>query len=110
MVLQETQRRLSSPQDPVLVFQSWDWRLDEDQFYWDHLHGHSDIIGEGLEKAQALEALKARWRLTPDLVVLMTADQYESLVEPDPEIAGNILFRFFRSRRMIYLVSFKDPT
>ncbi len=107
MVLQETQRWLSSPKDPVLVFQGWEWRLDEDQFYWDHLYGNSGIIGKGLGNTEALQALKIRLRQTPDLVVLMTAKQYDNLIRPDPEIDGHVVFQFFRSRRMINLVSLK---
>ena len=108
MVLIEAQKSMKTPEDPVLAFQSFGWRGDEDEFYWDYLHGGSRVIGEGLEGSWALEELKEEVRLAKELAVLMTEEQLKRVVTLDPSLQPEILFQFHRSKKRIVLVALKE--
>lgn len=104
LAFHENKRWLTHQTDPITVFQSWDWRQDEDEFYWDHLHGHSRIVGKGLEDSLALEELKREVRTSAGLV-MMTEDQYVRLISDDPDLKVSVLLEFYRSKRKIVLLS-----
>jgi len=103
-VFDENQRWLKNRTDPILAFQSWDWRQDEEEFYWDHLYGHSRIVGMGLEESLALEELKREVQQSPGLV-MMTEDQYDRLISRDPDLKERILLEFYRAKKKILLLS-----
>lgn len=104
LAFDENQRRLNNQMDPISVFQSWDWRGDEDEFYWDYLHGRSRIVGKGLEDSLALEELKMDVRQSTRLV-MMTKDQYQRVISGDPNLNAIVLFEFYRSKKNIVLLS-----
>jgi hypothetical protein len=104
LAFNENQRRLKNQRDPISVFQSWDWREDEDEFYWDYLHGQSRIVGKGLEDSLALEELKREVQRSTGLV-MMTEDQYNRVISRDPDLNATILFEFYRSKKNIVLLS-----
>ncbi|GJL70321.1 MAG: hypothetical protein NPIRA06_29560 [Nitrospirales bacterium] len=104
LAFDENQRRLNNQTDPILVFQSWDWREDEDEFYWDHLYGYSRIVGKGLGDSLALEELKRDVQQSTRLV-MMTKDQYQRVISGDPNLNAIVLFEFFRSKKNIVLLS-----
>ena len=104
LAYKENQRWLTKPTDPISVFQSWDWREDEDEFYWDYLHGHSRIVGQDLEDSLALEELKKEVQQSPGLV-MMTEDQYNRVLANDPDLNMRILLTFYRSKKNIVLLS-----
>jgi 4-amino-4-deoxy-L-arabinose transferase-like glycosyltransferase len=106
-VLSEHQRRLTHPTDPISVFQTWDWRADEDEFYWDYLHGHSRIIGKDLDDSRALEELKRAVQQQSPTLVMMTDEQYTRMLSRDPELTATILLEFYRARRKILLLSLR---
>ena len=103
-VFDENQRWLKNRTDPILAFQSWDWRQDEDEFYWDYLHGHSRIVGNGLEDWLALKEMKRGIQRAPGLV-MMTEDQYDRLISRDPDLEVRILLEFYRAKKKILLLS-----
>ena len=104
LAFDENQRRLNNQTDPISVFQSWDWRGDEDEFYWDYLHGRSRIVGKGLEDSLALEELKRDVQQSTRLV-MMTKDQYHRVISGDPSLNAIVLFEFYRSKKNIVLLS-----
>ncbi|WP_447963876.1 ArnT family glycosyltransferase [Nitrospira sp. Ecomares 2.1] len=104
LAFDENQRRLNNQTDPILVFQSWDWREDEDEFYWDYLHGYSRIVGKGLGDFLALEELKRDVQQSTRLV-MMTKDQYQRVISGDPNLNAIVLFEFYRSKKNIVLLS-----
>jgi hypothetical protein len=110
LAFNENLRWLTNPADPISVFQSWDWRGDEDEFYWDYLHGHSRIVGKDLEDALALGGLKKEIQESTGLV-MMTEDQYNRLFANDPDLSMEILLKFYRSKKTIVLLSlsWKNP-
>jgi hypothetical protein len=104
LAFDENQRRLNNQTDPISVFQSWDWRGDEDEFYWDYLHGHSRIVGKGFEDSLALEELKRDVQQSSRLV-MMTKDQYHRVISGDQNLNVIMLFEFYRSKKNIVLLS-----
>ena len=104
LAFDENQRRLNNQTDPISVFQSWDWRGDEDEFYWDYLHGRSRIVGKGLKDSLALEELKRDVQQSTRLV-MMTKDQYQQIISGAPNLSANVLFEFYRSKKKIVLLS-----
>ncbi|MCA9423251.1 MAG: hypothetical protein KC592_19685, partial [Nitrospira sp.] len=104
LAFDENQRRLNNQTDPISVFQSWDWRKDEDEFYWDYLHGRSRIVGKGLDDSLALEELKREVQQSSRLV-MMTKDQYQEVISDDPNLSAIVLFEFYRSKKNILLLS-----
>ena len=104
LAFQENQRRLTDKTDPILVFQSRDWREDEDEFYWEYVHGYSRIVGKGLEDPLALQELKREIHQATRLV-MMTRDQYHRIISRDPDLNTTILREFYRSKQNIVLLS-----
>jgi 4-amino-4-deoxy-L-arabinose transferase-like glycosyltransferase len=100
----EYQRRLLNPMEPISVFQAHNWREDEDEFYWDYLHGYSRIVGKGLEDALAVAELKEEMHGRSRLV-MMTEEQYHRVLPQNPDLQAIVLFEFFRSKRKILLLS-----
>ena len=106
LVFNENLRWLTNQTDPIVAFQSWDWRQDEEEFYWDHLYGHSRIVGRGLEDSLALEELKREVQQSTRSV-MMTEDQYNRIISRDPDLNATILFKFYRSKKNIVLLSLR---
>ncbi len=104
LVFNEHQHRLTNQTDPISVLQSRDWREDEDEFYWEYLHGHSRIVGKGLEDSLALEELKREIQQSTSLV-MMTEDQFNRVIARDPDLEAKILLKFYRSKNQIVLLS-----
>ena len=109
LALTEYQRRLINQMDPIVVFQSRNWREDEDEFYWDYLHGSSRIVGKGLDDSLALAELKQELHRSSG-VVMMTEDQYNRVISDDPDLEATVLLEFFRSKRKIVLLSLMRRT
>ena len=59
LMMTEVQAQLKNPNDPIRTFQHWNWRNDEDLYYWQHVHKHQSMIGGGdLTDKDALNALR----------------------------------------------------
>ena len=96
---------LNNPNDLIWAYQHWDWRTDEDLFYWQHVHRGALILGWRTDAAQGLEALKNKIQKTDRMVILMTEDQYQQSVSLDPDLKVNVLREFVRPKITILLVS-----
>ncbi|MCH7615419.1 MAG: hypothetical protein IH978_06760 [Nitrospinae bacterium] len=51
-MFQEVSASLPNPDDPICVYQHWDWRGDEDLYYWRYWHTGVGIIGWQKDFAQ----------------------------------------------------------
>jgi 4-amino-4-deoxy-L-arabinose transferase-like glycosyltransferase len=109
LAFQEYQRRLMTRTEPIMVFQSRHWREDEDEFYWEYIHGSSRIVGKNLEDALALAELKQEIHRSSGMV-LMTEDQYNRVIVGDPDLQATILWEFYRSQKKIVLLSLNWKT
>ena len=107
LVFTETQSALRNPTDPIRTYQHWHWRNDEDQYYWQHVHKSTQIVGNDLSDSEALEALKGEIRREGPIVILMTKQQYEQLVEIDRELEIKVVREFLRPKKTIVLLSIK---
>jgi len=67
-MFQETKALLPHPDEPILAFQHWEWRGDEDLYYWQYRHPGAGVIGWQKDFDQASRDLlqlvdqKGRWR------------------------------------------------
>jgi len=104
-ILHETQRWLADKNSPIFVFQYWGWRGDEDYFYWNYLHGNARIVGQNLPDELAMEALKREAEQSENVIIMMTEGQYTRLISDDPDLDNEILLKFYRSKKRIYLLS-----
>ncbi len=107
-VFYENLQRLSSPQAPIRLFQNRNWRGDEDEFYWDVYHGNFQVVGENLDDLAAIDALKDEVNTHQQLVIMMTAEQYDRLILDDPEVVSQIHLEFHRSKKKIYVVAIRN--
>ncbi len=105
LMMTDVQSFLKNPGDPIQTFQHWNWRSDEDLYYWQHVHRHARILGEGLGFEDALETLRQEVGQTGEVVILMTAEQYQSLMRSAPKLTISILRAFQRPKKDILLVS-----
>ena len=96
---------LNNPTDLIWAYQHWDWRTDEDLYYWQHVHRGALILGWRTDAAEGLEALKDKIQKTDRMVILMTKDQYQQSVSRDPDLKVNVLREFVRPKITILLVS-----
>ena len=104
-VYQHAQEALVNPMDPILAFQSWDWRGDEDEFYWDSWHGYSRVVAKNLPQELAIKQLIQEVSKTKTLPILMTEKQLEWVRTDAPELHAQVLIQFFRSKKRIVLVA-----
>jgi len=56
-MFQETKALLPDPNEPIRTFQHWEWRGDEDLYYWQYRHSGAGIIGWQKDFDQAAEDL-----------------------------------------------------
>lgn len=107
-VVLDIQQTLENPNDPILGFQSWDWRGDEDVFYMDSWHGHSRLVAQGLPNDLAMHALTREVSLAGKLPMFMTEDQFQQVKTDMPGLEAKVLMQFYRSKRKIVLVSLEN--
>ena len=105
LLLAEVRPFLKNPTDPIQTFQHWNWRNDEDLYYWQHVHTGAQIVGNGLGDEEALLALKKRVKKDGSVVILMMEKQYQQSVSKDHEITVTVLREFLRPKKKILLVS-----
>ncbi len=110
LLMTEVQSSLKDPRDPIRTFQHWDWRSDEDLYYWQHVHKGAAIVGGGLSDREALEALRKKVETDGRLIILMTEQQYRKIVNPAPGFSSVILREFPRPKKKILLVSMELKT
>ena len=101
----EIRTALKNPTDHIWAFQHWNWRTDEDVYYWQHVNRSALILGWGTDAAQGRELLKDKARESGRFVILMTDDQYQDSVSRDPALNVAVLREFLRPKRTIVLVS-----
>ncbi len=104
-LMTEVQSFLKTPTDPIRTFQHWNWRNDEDLYYWQHVHKGADMVGGGLDDQGALHVLKQRLDTSGEMFVLMTKRQYDEVVSPAPGLRSTIMREFKRPKHTILLVS-----
>ncbi|MDT7044073.1 ArnT family glycosyltransferase [Candidatus Nitronereus thalassa] len=75
----ETKALLPHPNDFILTFQHWDWRGDEDLYYWQYRHPGANIIGYQKEFGQAVQELRELVIRKGQVVILMTYEQFAKL-------------------------------
>lgn len=96
---------LKNPTDHIWAYQHWNWRTDEDLYYWQHIHRGALILGWGTDAAQGLEVLKDKVQKTGRLVIVMTENQYQQSVSLDPDLKVTVLREFLRPKIKILAVS-----
>jgi 4-amino-4-deoxy-L-arabinose transferase-like glycosyltransferase len=101
----EIRSSLNNPTDHIWAFQHWNWRTDEDLYYWQHVHRGALILGWATDAEQGLEVLKAKVKKKGQLVILMTENQYQQSVSLDPDLKVIVLKEFLRPKLKIFLVS-----
>lgn len=106
----EIRSSLNDPSDYIWAFQHWNWRTDEDLYYWQHIHRGALILGWGTDSPKGLEVLKDKVRKTGRLVILMTEGQYQQSVKRDPALNVTVLKEFLRPKIKILLVSVELQT
>ncbi len=106
----EVQSFLKTPTDPIRTFQHWNWRNDEDLYYWQHVHKSADMVGGGLDDQGALHVLQQRLDTSGTMVVLMTERQYDEIVSPAPGLRSTIVREFLRPKHTILLVSLETKS
>jgi len=95
---------LNNPTDYIWAYQHWNWRTDEDLYYWQHVHRGALILGWGTDAAQGLEILKVKVQKTGRLVILMTENQFQQSVSRDPDLKVTVLKEFVRPKITILVV------
>ena len=103
-IMTEVQSFLKKPGDPIQTFQHWNWRSDEDLYYWQHVHKNARIVGEGLSDQAALETLQREVENSGSLIILMTEQQYQKTVRSASRLTSTILREFQRPKKKILLV------
>jgi len=101
----EIRSSLKNPTDHIWAFQHWNWRTDEDLYYWQHVHRGALILGWGTDASQGLEVLKVKVKKNGQLVILMTENQFQQSVSLDPDLKVIVLKKFLRPKIKIFLVS-----
>jgi len=104
-MMTDVQSFLPNPHDPIRTFQHWNWRNDEDLYYWLHVHQNQGVVGEGLSDPAALAVLRQEVERSGKLVILMTEQQYQEIIYPASGLTSKILREFLRPKRKILLVS-----
>ncbi len=104
-VLHQARQWLPTSEDPILSLQHWDWRSDEDEFYWDNVHGFSSIVAEDLDNERTLHFLNQEVTRLGQVQVMATGGQFRWLIAPNPTFETKILRSFFRSKKDIYFLS-----
>jgi len=103
-MFQETKALLPHPHEPLRAFQHWDWRGDEDLFYWQYRHPGAGIIGWQKDFDQALEDLRRLVEEKGQVVIFMTTDQFVRLKDAGLAFTVERLRDFNRGKRNIVLV------
>ncbi len=101
----EIRSSLKNPTDHIWAYQYWNWRTDEDLYYWQHVHRGALILGWETDAAQGLKVLKDRVKKKGRLVILMTESQFQQSVSRDPDINVIVLKEFLRPKIKILLLS-----
>ncbi|MDA0739477.1 MAG: glycosyltransferase family 39 protein [Nitrospirae bacterium] len=103
-MFQETKALLPHPYDPILAFQHWDWRGDEDLYYWQYRHPGAGIISAQKEITLASRDLLELVNQQGQVVILMTPDQLGKLEGVPVGLTLERLRDFDRGKRQIVLV------
>ncbi len=107
-IMTEVQSFLKTSNEPIRTFQHWNWRNDEDLYYWQHVHKHASMVGGGLDDEDALEALRREVEAAGSLVIMMTEHQYQKTVRPASELTSVVLREFHRPKKTILLISIES--
>ena len=108
LLFEEVRAALRHPDDPIRTFQHWNWRHDEDQYYWRAVHKYDRILAEDLGDQEALKVLKDEIRTVGPVILMVTESQYRRLLSQDPQLAVTVLRKFLRPTVTIFLVSIDD--
>jgi len=100
----ETKALLPHPQARVLAFQHWDWRGDEDLYYWQYRHPGASIIGYQKPFSQALKDLLELVDREGHVVILMTPDQFADLQKAKASVRLERLRDFNRGKHRMVLI------
>lgn len=103
-MFQETRALLTHPEDPILALQHWDWRGDEDLYYWQYRHPGAGIISAQKDITQASRDLLELVNQQGQVVILMTPDQLGKLEGVPVGLTLERLRDFDRGKRQIVLV------
>jgi len=102
-MFQETKALLPNPDERILAFQHWEWRGDEDLYYWQYRHAGASIIGWQKDFDQATEDLLKLVDQKGQVVFFMTLKQFAKLEEAHLEFHVERLRDFNRRKHKIVL-------
>ena len=100
----ETKAVLPHPDDPILAFQHWNWRGDEDLYYWQYRHPGAHIIAYQKKLSQASRDLLEWVDQKGPVVIFMTPDQFAKLEGSQVKVKLERLRDFNRGKHKIVLV------
>lgn len=102
-MFEETKALLPNPDDPILAFQHWDWRGDEDLYYWQYRHPGAGIIASHNELSEASKMLLEVVDKKGQVVIFMTPEQFGKLKKAPAGMDVEWLRDFNRGKRKIVL-------
>ena len=102
-MFQEMKALLPDPNEPIRTFQHWDWRGDEDLFYWQYRHPGAGIIGVQKDFDQASKDLRDLVDQKGQVVFFLTPQQFAKFEEAHLEFHVERLRDFNRGKRKIVL-------
>jgi len=101
----ETKALLPAPDEPIRAFQHWNWRQDEDMYYWHYRHpGEANIIGNQKTFDHAYKDLSQLVERSGKIVIFMTPKQFTQLARINPAFKLERLRDFDRGKHRIVLV------
>ena len=104
VMFQETKALLPEPDAPILAFQHWDWRGDEDLYYWQYRHPEAGIIGYQKEFDQAFGDLMKMVDEKGQVVIFMTPKQFSQFDSAQSAVTFERLRSFNRGKHKMVLV------
>lgn len=103
-MFQETKSLLPEPDERIRAFQHWNWRGDEDLYYWQYRHPGANIIGPQKTLGQASDALLTLVNQKGEVVIFMTPEQLAKVEEAHLAFKVERLREFNRGKHHIVLV------
>jgi len=102
-MFQETKTLLPDPGEPILAFQHWNWRGDEDLYYWQYRHPGAGIIGWQKDFDQASRDLLRLVDKKGQVVIFMTPEQFAQFEGTHLDFEIERLRDFDRGKKKIVL-------
>jgi len=102
-MFQEMKALLPDPNEPIRTFQHWDWRGDEDLYYWQYRHPGAGSIGVQKDFDQASKDLRDLVDQKGQVVFFLTPQQFAKFEEAHLEFHVERLRDFNRGKRKIVL-------